>query len=164
MSHLTFEDSENDELCDTARDDRPLLLADVTSVTVQLRTNDKPYKINNLSERIFQYSSNRKGGIFNSRDYRKSHAEKWGRIHWGILSIGIFSIIYFCFTLGAWVDERPAQIVVNIPPVDDSLPSPRGNFFCQYYFNKITTFLLFLYHFPIFTSTTFDQIKFTLNL
>lgn len=71
----------------------------------------------------------RHGLATNRRDYRKSHAENWGRIRLGILSSCFVFLIYICFSIGIWVDQRP-QIVVNIPPMDESLPGPRGISFC----------------------------------
>lgn len=70
------------------------------------------------------------GGVLNRRDQRKLHAEKWGRIRLGVLSIFFFCIIYFCFTLGSWEEQQAPQFIVNIPPLDESLPGPKGIFVC----------------------------------
>lgn len=66
-----------------------------------------------------------KGIVLNKREYR-SHSERWGRFRLGVFSVCIFFVIYFCFIVGTWSDQHP-QIIVNIPPSDESLPGPRGN-------------------------------------
>lgn len=63
--------------------------------------------------------------ILNRRDYRISQSDRWGRIRLGVLSVCIFFLIYFCFLLDTWSVQRP-QMIVNVPPLDDSLPGPKG--------------------------------------
>lgn len=72
-------------------------------------------------------TSRAKGIAFNRREHRISHVEKWGRIRLGIMSICLFFVIYVCFAMNAWSEQRP-QIVVNVPPNDESLPGPIGKF------------------------------------
>lgn len=67
----------------------------------------------------------RRGILSNRRDQRKSSTERWGRIRLGILSICFLFVIYICFSIGLWVNPLP-QIVVNVPPMDESLPGPKG--------------------------------------
>lgn len=69
--------------------------------------------------------TNAKGLLNNRRDHRLSHLERWGRIRLVCLSMSLFFVIYICFSVGAWSDQRP-QIIVRIPPNDDSLPGPKG--------------------------------------
>lgn len=70
-------------------------------------------------------SKMRFGILSNRREYKKSHIEYWRSIRMGILSAFFVFFIYICITFSVWIDERP-QIVVNIPPMDESLPGPRG--------------------------------------
>lgn len=71
--------------------------------------------------------SRAKGTIINRREHRLTHLEKWGRIRLAIISLCLFFVIYVCFAASAWSDQRP-QIIVNIPPNDESLPGPFGKF------------------------------------
>lgn len=72
--------------------------------------------------------SRTKGIAINRREQRMIHAEKWGRIRLGIISICLFFVIYVCFAMSTWPEQRP-QIIVNIPPNDESLPGPSGVYF-----------------------------------
>lgn len=71
--------------------------------------------------------SRAKGLVINRREHRINHVEKLGRIRLGIISICLFFVIYICFAISTWSEQRP-QIVVNIPPNDESLPGPFGKF------------------------------------
>lgn len=71
--------------------------------------------------------ASRSGITTNRRDYpRKFHQERWGRIRLGVLSICFVFLLYICFSVGIWVDGQRPPIIVNIPPMDESLPGPRG--------------------------------------
>lgn len=70
-------------------------------------------------------SKSSKGIAINKREYRLSQTEKCGRLRLGVFSICIFFVIYFCFAIGTWSDRR-LQIIVNVPPSDDTLPGPKG--------------------------------------
>ncbi|KAJ6643681.1 hypothetical protein Bhyg_08646, partial [Pseudolycoriella hygida] len=61
----------------------------------------------------------------NRRDHRISHVEKWCRIQLGVISICVFFVIYICFAKSTWSEVRH-QIIVNVPPNDESLPGPIG--------------------------------------
>lgn len=69
-------------------------------------------------------TTKRKGIILNRREIRAVQIEKCGRIRLGVLSVGLFFIIYFCFYIGTWTDEI---VLVSIPPDDENLPGPKGN-------------------------------------
>lgn len=69
-----------------------------------------------------------KGIVINRREHRITHVEKWGRIRLSIISICLFFVIYICFAVSTWSEER-RQIIVHIPPNDESLPGPKGKFY-----------------------------------
>lgn len=72
-----------------------------------------------------RHQNQRFGILSNRRDNRKTHTERWGRIRLGIFSMCFVFFIYICFNMGIWMDQRP-PIIVNVPPMDDSLPGPKG--------------------------------------
>lgn len=90
-------------------------------------TGDARGRMNFTSGGRSRNQNQRLGIISNRRDNRKSHTERWGRIRLGIFSMCFVFFIYICFNVGLWVDQRP-PIIVNIPPMDESLPGPRGTF------------------------------------
>lgn len=97
-----------------------------------------------------------KGIIINRREHR-THVEKWGRIRLGIISICMFFVIYICFAVSTWSEQRP-QIIVNIPPNDESLPGPIGKFYYSIsdWFCFVCFFLSF--HHEIFNTQSFSQL------
>lgn len=74
---------------------------------------------------LIKTSIGAKGIVLNRREYRANSVEKWGRIRLAFISMALFFLIYICFAVGSWSEQRP-QIIVNIPPNDDSLPGPKG--------------------------------------
>lgn len=78
--------------------------------------------------------------VLNRRENRAVSLEKWGRIRLTFISMVLFFFIYICFAVGSWSEQRP-QIIVDIPPNDNSLPGPKGRhtkYIC-------ITFIYFLY-------------------
>lgn len=121
----THTESENEESIDI-NPNQPLLPSSPSSSSTRKNSNTA----------ILIPSSNRKRTEHNSTaiklnrlDNRRANREKWGRIHIGILIISFFSIVYLCFSVNINIDKRQPQIIVDVPPVDDTLDGPRGKFF-----------------------------------
>lgn len=70
------------------------------------------------------------------REHRITIVEKRGRVRLLLISICLFFVIYICFAMSTWADET-SQMIVNVPPMDESLPGPFGEyllFVCFWYF------------------------------
>lgn len=120
-------ESENDEPTDDNAN-QPLL---PTTSAAKISNKTLTTSINITSpdqKRSETKSTNSTASKLNRLDHRRAHREKWGRIHIGILIVSFFSVIYLCFSLNLNVDKRSPQIIVDVPPIDDTLDGPRGNF------------------------------------
>lgn len=157
MNHTNQEsaahsDTEND---DEQHEDanRPLLssssatepaLSKAAKVSLTAAIHIPPFSANRKQSK--SYTINNNNGISDNRiiiklnpvsklnrlDYRRSYRDKWGRIRLGILTIAFFIIIYLCFSINLTVDKRTPQMVVDIPPMDENLPGPRGKLAFRY--------------------------------
>lgn len=67
-----------------------------------------------------------KGIIINKREHRINYVENNSRLRFGVLTISLFLFIYVCFMFGTWSDDQRPQIIVNVPPIDENLPGPKG--------------------------------------
>lgn len=119
---------DDDDLPECVSAHEPLLLPSKTTFDANSMTSKWEL---NRSESDFERTPRtmhqiRTTAVINRRDQRKMHTEKWGRIRLGVLSVSFFCVIYFCFTIGSWDDQQGSQFIVNIPPMDDSLPGPKG--------------------------------------
>lgn len=137
MQQTYIDDSEqiiDDDSVYTECDKRPLLSsasAKNVKTRVKIFLNDEPLDDdshdNGATNRLLSAAIYQQNAYRNNRRYHHG-SERWGRIRLGIASIVFICVIYFCFVFGTWVDQRQSQMVVNIPPLDDSLPGPKGNF------------------------------------
>lgn len=137
MQQTYIDDSENinDDSVYGDGDKRPLLSPTVVTrkptTPVQIFVNDEPIDDDdesneNFAKNLLVSSENYQQNAYrNNRRYHHG-SERCGRIRWGIASIAFVCVIYFCFVFGTWVDQRQAQIIVQIPPLDESLPGPKG--------------------------------------
>lgn len=118
-------ESDNDEPTDDNAH-KPLLpsLSRKTNTTAISIPSSERKRSNNLIENKLNNLANVKLKRLN---HRRSHREKWARLHIGILIVSFFIVIYFCFSIDLNIDKRAPQIVVDVPPIDDSLDGPRGN-------------------------------------
>lgn len=117
--------SDNDEPTDDNAN-KPLLPSlsrKNTTISIPSSSSERK-RSNNLIENKLNDSANTK---LNRSNHRRSHREKWARLHIGILIVSFFIVIYVCFSIDLNIDKRATQIVVDVPPVDDSLDGPRGN-------------------------------------
>lgn len=74
---------------------------------------------------LIKTSIGTKGIILNKREIRANNLEKWGRARLAFVSMSLFFLIYICFAVRTWSEQHP-QIIVNIPPNDETLPGPKG--------------------------------------
>lgn len=127
-------ESDNDEPTDDNAK-KPLLpsLSRKTNPTTISIPSSERKRANNLIENKFN-------NFTNAKVNRRSHREKWARLHIGILIVSFFIVVYFCFSIDLNLDKRAPQIVVDVPPIDDSLDGPRGISFNRLIF----TFLLLI--------------------
>lgn len=132
-------ESDNDEPTDDNAN-KPLLpsLSRKTNpTTISIPASERKRANNNQIENKLNNFANAKVNRLHNNN-RRSHREKWARLHIGILIVSFFIVIYFCFSIDLNLDKRAPQIVVDVPPIDDSLDGPRGKiqqicyFFCPY--------------------------------
>lgn len=144
MQRTYVDDNEttNEDCVCATRDTKPLLsmLTRKSKSPVRILLNDEPLDHNDdddddvdgngAKKRLLLSSSTSSQQLQNAyrRNRRYHHgSERWGRIRLGIASIVFVCVIYFCFVFGTWMDDqRQSQMIVQIPPPDDSLPGPKG--------------------------------------
>lgn len=153
MIQQTYIDDTNDDLVHAECDKRPLLSPTVATrksgTPVQILLNDEPIDDdgieNGVTNRLLASAIYQQNAYRNNRRYHHG-SERWGRIRLGIASIGFVCVIYFCFVFGTWVDQRQSQMIVQIPPLDDSLPGPKGishiTHYCVLFFSVVVSFVL----------------------
>lgn len=110
-----FAVSENDE----ANDDdinQPLLSSNrIPNTIINIKSHIIDNKQNHTKKKLIQLDNR-----------RIIHRDKWRRFHFGILFVFLSCVLYLCFSVNLNIDKRSPQIIVNIPPIDETLSGPRG--------------------------------------
>lgn len=139
-------ESDNDEPTDDNAN-KPLLpssLSRKTNPTTICIPSSERKRSNNLIEN--KLNNNLANAKLNRLSYRRSHREKWARLHIGILIVSFFIVIYFCFSIDLNIDKRAPQIVVDVPPIDDTLDGPRGNSTIHFLYFNLFSLFYYYYH------------------
>lgn len=88
------------------------------------KRDSKSYSRNDVLVKLNPLTQKNKTNRF---DCKQINREKWKRwMNIGVLTFALLFIIYLCFSMSLRLDKQPAQIVVDIPPIDESIDGPKG--------------------------------------